>query len=683
MSEKEIQEDRKVTILNWAPREGKTHTALEWIFEKNKSFVSLVPNHDLAEHQTKEVMQKFDGNLAVGHLVGKNKSCIAKDKRRCKNCQYRGKSYNHSDEVFKGVIEKKRCSGFVIDASYLENEFPNECPYHLLKQISNFADGVVTVPQLFSKVQTRDVLLIDEEVTLNHFYPQSALVAHFQQRFGETQTKSHLMSITSQLKEIKEMIFEEMDKEVVSASKYTVVKEAIDKLINIIEYSENNELDIDRFIAFLRKIDWNIDKEGVSDEEIAEFVQKCAVKVQKHSNLEIDDLLLSVIWKKEIYKQSASRRGSKIYLIGDHEKLFYQSKIENFDKVILIGDLEAKKSAKKITNNSSEIQTNNKKDFKYKRNFFILSVRGKGKNDLKSQQEIIINLAQRLAQMESKFLIFAGSKRKANEIRNNEELARRIITDGADKKGDIEDFIHSNLGIIAYLNSRLTRGVDLPDLHITLIHSAGFSQPQYESLKENHTDEQGKKGTKFLDYTLSSEITNAVMRISPVHGEKENYPKIVVIPEYYSDRIDYLAPPIRVSEEEAFRVLRQAKKITDSYEEKEKTTQSSSERKKSGSHLHKGNGVKNPIKEMKKKTPEKIFRGNIEDFREIRNEVMSILRSKKEMKSSRLREKLKKSVSTNDNALISQALSLLFKLCYLSKRKEGRKRYWRLNDDYT
>ncbi len=662
-----IGSDKEITILDWPPREGKTHSALRWIAENDSSFVSLVPNHDLAKHQI-DILEKFESDLTVVHLEGKSRSCINEETQKCRDCQYFKKTYDYSNVDLRAITHSNSSTTTeVIDAEYVEGEFTNVCPYHFLKRVKSFADGVITVPQLFHEVDVRNTLLIDEEVTLNYFYPQSAMIARYQKRYGEKQTIFHPEEYELELQSLEDKIKSEDEASV-------LIQEAINNLQDFIEYTQSNPGQ-ENLIDYLEDKEFTIHVENSLQESVFQAINENAVKCQVRNNSELRNLLLCTVFNHDFYVQQHHQNEFKVFLIGSDDILFFQDKFREFEKVILVGDKEAHKFASGISHESN-IEISDVNRFKYRENFILLSIKGES---LKEQKETILDIARELAKEKRSFLIFTSSKRKANQIRKDEDMSRRIITDGADRKEDISDFIESNLAVIAYLNSQLTRGVDVPTLDISLIHSGGFSKPKYEAFRESNDEDLSAKGEKLLDYTLSNELTNAVMRIAPIRGKSESHAKLVAIPNHYTTRLDYLSNPIKVSGEEALRVLRGVKKITSFDETGKISSQSNPNEEKSGlkSHYNKGGleGVKNSIFRC-------IFPERFESFQKVKKKAIEILSKEDKMPSMSLRNVLRNELEcTSDKAFMNRSLSILWKLGYFSKRREGRKVYWRLNDE--
>ena len=90
-----------------------------------------------------------------------------------------------------------------------------------------------------------------------------------------------------------------------------------------------------------------------------------------------------------------------------------------------------------------------------------------------------------------------------------------------------------------YQNSTISRGLDVDQYNVLLVHDADFAQPYWSAAIES-----GEDGARdILESIIMDETTNSVLRISPVKGGNENRPKIVIVPRVDLQKIRYLRRP--------------------------------------------------------------------------------------------------------------------------------------------
>jgi hypothetical protein len=176
--------DGEMVVLVAPPRTGKTHRVVQWL-DDNGTGNYITHTHANVEHAIK--IAKELRMQSVVWLVGMNQPGACRQDGNCTKCLLRTTQKNFYEEeraAIKLLKEKGVLTATDVPASM--------CPYHTLKKAEKHARYCFTVVNNINNIVPRELLILDEEPVLSHFYATSIEVATIKTRMGDNASKNFI-----------------------------------------------------------------------------------------------------------------------------------------------------------------------------------------------------------------------------------------------------------------------------------------------------------------------------------------------------------------------------------------------------------------------------------------------------------------------------------------------------------
>jgi len=181
-----MDSDITVKILEGLPRSGKTYTGIA-LLKQSASGCYISQKHETIDGAIKNLIG-IEGKIAV-KLEGKSRLCKKND-HKCSNCLMFPSDTNKDhitskevDELISDVIHttpiinKEVIKG--LETPEKVKKYGGLCPYHILQKASENADFIFTVPQLVPTDGYFETVVIDEDPTMDYYYPNSVCICEY------------------------------------------------------------------------------------------------------------------------------------------------------------------------------------------------------------------------------------------------------------------------------------------------------------------------------------------------------------------------------------------------------------------------------------------------------------------------------------------------------------------------
>lgn len=409
----------------------------------------------------------------------------------------------------------------------------NKHPYYLLLEWAKNSSITLTVPQIAWRdlsPDQYDVLIIDEDRTLDTFYPEDVelikiTISKFQ------------FSIEIPILGLLDFIPNKIKKE---------YPEFLDWLNELAELKQNNNF-------------WDYYNEAVqngSSEPIIDALESLMEDIPEppftswalDEKIRTAEELLRKGWKEEEYdvirffvaslfylgyyleRHRKPPNGKIIYLVADRVLLF-KDWLNGFKHIIIRGNDRGKAEAFFNALGRTKVGIIEDQNFRYARNFIVV-------------HSDIFEVGKLLDSQNVPFLVFAGTKEIAEKVLQKfREIGIHNIelVDNLTPYEYIKECYMTGRSLVFYANSTISRGVDLPFYDVVLVYHFGFATPFEEITNPDLATE-----------TLINELEQSILRISPIPFYREESPKLVIfhsnIPKlrYLADRIFGVVEPSKL-----------------------------------------------------------------------------------------------------------------------------------------
>jgi len=221
----------------------------------------------------------------------------------------------------------------------------------------------------------------------------------------------------------------------------------------------------------------------------------------------------------------------KLRLIADESKRIYDPPNT---KMVLIGSTRAEIFLNTLERKWQAIRINN---FQYSRNFvFIVITEETGKNR-KTYQENIELLLKKISQTneDTRYPLLTLVGTTMDQHRLVTELGG-IAKGSSDENitGQRWNYVSGCINIF-YQNSVISRGVDIPFYKILVMYSSDFANPYWTARREvaveNEDKDEVDNVSRIIEAINIDETTNSLLRVTPVPGQMDTTPRIVVVGE--------------------------------------------------------------------------------------------------------------------------------------------------------
>lgn len=543
----------QIITYTGAPRTHKTDRATCHMIEAG-SAIFLSHTHAICEHAFRAFKRR--GGTGGVHVQGKGREGLCrKGHGNCKTCELSttgmGEDYTRYSEFERSALRLLREKGN-LDAIDIPEDM---CPYQTLLKAAEKAPFIFTVPAMLKKdTPHKKLLVVDEDTTLSSFYAPAAELFRYKLNAGENKKdKKPLEEACAQANNIREMIERRGGRKYAADRVLLSCFSVLDDLKAIISGLLEGNINIEECKNRLKErlvaaeIDCSEDEKEAALQRLDEYMREPPIKVEMETDL--SDYVACLLYLYKDWPLLLTKAGRNGYetgtMIADQSgprlnMRWIREGVEEGNKVVFIGGTLARIFAGALTDEPTFIEA---KGFKYTRNYVIIPVDDDGEDSRDGRAKTIQRKKERLLRKmigspnqceRHPALVVVGSKQKQVELNNRLKGLCNCATI-EDEEG-IEWFYANGLLTVFYLNSTMSRGLDVPMFHLLVVHSCDFSIPYWTAAK------LAKKpgAAAIYDAILRDEVTNAVLRMSPTVGQGENHPKIVVMSRDDLHKVKYL-----------------------------------------------------------------------------------------------------------------------------------------------
>jgi hypothetical protein len=563
-------------IMLWRgdPRSGKSWHAVLYMAQHN-SGTYITHRHEILDTIEERLAKLTESTgKTIVRLAGKSRCCPYAAEGfpvSCKDCFLKPTSGTDEDELdgipvlyYKTYAEQVLQKYRVIDPKILRDAEPGYCPYYLLKYSEPYANYCLTVPQFVSpltnvdgfEVSPRDYTVIDEEPTIDSFYPQTPVVFECHNYgFAEGYTKNHLISenITSAVLDIKSAIQEKNPKRVTKINR--IIMNICDNILlineNLMEFSklpyrgkkERDKLvnrimpylDLDRFRNLSNGTKLKVMR------TVMEHLHGIKYAIPNDVLAYFQPFLYPYTPEFLSWQTGMNGRSPKqvLYLISDRTMMFDL----DFKHLLVIGATESEMFVNDIRG-SRTVARIDLNLFPYSKNYVFIVAEG---DTARAQERLVYNMmvsqhvANRDAFMSSSpdarivpFLVVTPSKLRQDEIVKSLSPYGRVIgLNEHDTRADVLRYYYTGNSVAFYNNGSIARGVDLPEFDTMFFMGGGFATPRItaferQNLRRGHLNVSHRL-SRIRASKISDEYTNSGMRGSPIYSMKEQSTKVLYI----------------------------------------------------------------------------------------------------------------------------------------------------------
>jgi len=503
--------NNKIIVIKKPPRIGGTHWSVV-MMNRYPEANYVTHRHSIVEHAVKvaeEIRMK-----GVVWLVGMSQpGACRRDVIDCENCPLKPNQTEYMKQQ-KVATMLMRSVGVLTITKVPETM----CPYYTMRMAEPFARYCFTVSNNIDSIRPRELVILDEDPTLQVFYPPSIHVATTRRSKEEDRTINGLATITQELDKI--LVEGKKKKLKPYAEVLSKIRDTINDNKEYMKSAEKIAFDIKVILESFVPTNVNVREEGEMDGEVSlEACVRCLGHLYEECPVSV---------------QSDGQGGDKIYLIGDErEPVFAMDWMDKVKHVVIIGATKAEMFAKKFDGMVVEVDK-----FGYKDRYTVLLLKDtEGKNaDMMGKRNILKIAKTMWGNAEQKermpFMVLTGSKGSQKKIVGS--IPGSCGVKSEKENGLAWGFI-SGVPIVFYQNSVISRGLDVDQFNLMLVHNCNFAQPFWSIVDKT-----------VMNKILIDETTNAVLRMSPTLRRDEGHMKVVVMRESDWWKVRYLDGKERV-----------------------------------------------------------------------------------------------------------------------------------------
>jgi len=706
----------RTILVRGLPRQGKTRWAISQLAQSG-SGIYLTHRHEIIKHAVK-IFSKITKDKTCVWIEGKARSCRT-GKLNCEKCPMKP---DEKKEDHIGYFELERIVEELLDKykiltkeRIIQAESPDIiekycglCPYYCMKIAVTKARYVFTVPQLAHEVPFKETLVIDEDPTIDHFYPQSVCICEYTHNNKERNVR---ILIPDRVKAVIEV------KKIHHAGEIRKAAEFLLKVEEVLQEFKEAKMTIQELLDRLNKL------------EFPEFTDPEAVLRRIEELYPFDDV--SVFFEPVLFPApkrffvEGNSNGSrvKLWMIANEEQVCRP--IPPSHKQIIIGTTRAKLFAEQVFGSYHEVKLS--PSLPFLRNFVIVPVEVSvededGKYVSKHlTRRLLERVIDRFQKNNVPVLVVTGSEEQ--QERCAARLRERRLLVYPVKKESLEQMRviwHGGHVAIVYANSNISRGVDLNFYDVSVIYNIDFSTPYWSAMAEYYqnivtpgsekaeTGASAERYERIRESIISDELFNLMFRIAPIKGDGELEPKFVFIPSWYMDRVLTTASTLGYLTQIESRlitkwidnedVIEKIPEIIHLFLKRVEFREQNIEEKVSESSvtpyisrfatfiLLPNERIYEMVKEDKlvEESVRLIEENKNKTFLDLRiyetaiNNLASIFGSAGRLANSVLKSRLKKKLKIRDNVQLDAVIKQLQIDGFLRKRKEGRKIYYEL-----
>ncbi len=532
--------DCDVLLIKAHPRTGKTHKAVQHLINHGRG-AYVCSRHSVLEHALdifKELRK--EGQTAV-HLEGKSRVCPTD--RVCYNCGLNvvhvANGENQTKDEMNNFIREVMLTENVITCDILLKK--GICPYYGLLSAKNYVDYIFTVPY-FAKVfdpekelPPQEILVFDEDMTIADLYPPEFALVETSIGRGRLKIKNLVGNINeTHIDEFRTMISdpEVNDKPSLRMDSYVIdVLNGIIKWVKILnKATEHDKTEIKKVLTDRLNAISYIDLPFHRKEAVSQKLHEYAVRFNIQSREAIEELANAFIFINSDKRFEWIGKSTSTLFAIPERKIF---NFTPFDKMIIIGQTNAELFVEEVKNQHklSNCQILNVSGFKYAKNFIFLVI--DGDRQRAAIEDMIVHLTEENRKNRIKRPLLVSTPSKKKQMRLKDKLGGGAIISTDETIYEQMENHHLGRTNIVYLNSVVSRGLDLDFYDMVIIDGSEFQTPYFtamlqKAILENNSSEIAKYNY-IIDRIRSDEITNMSLRISPVVGSSETKIKAVMM----------------------------------------------------------------------------------------------------------------------------------------------------------
>jgi len=388
-------------------------------------------------------------------------------------------------------------------------------------------------------VSNRKNVIIDEDTTLDYFYPPSPAIARIKSVVNHLDVRNYLNDTMKYIDKLTEVIGSKQhkmkrDKELLQV--FQKIKDINDALLDARTKQHPADEISDKIKAIVLQ-----GYQEKSEDEILDILTSLdgyyhPTPAQEDDVVDLREVVTAVLHpykERAVHLINSGRGYQTMYLIGDaHNPLINNDWISSSHKIVIIGATKAEYFARRIKDEPIVVEVGK---FKYARNFVVIPInhddQKNKKNKYRRQQKKLRKTVKLISgtadsTIDRPVIVFAGSKNEQLMLENDfKEKAHRAQNGG--KIAHIKNFKAGNINI-CYLNSIISRGLDVDQYGLIAVHGSNFAQPFWSAAKYAGEEE----AEEILNSIVADETINCALRISPTERSgRTKRPKIVLIPE--------------------------------------------------------------------------------------------------------------------------------------------------------
>lgn len=583
--------------ISASPRKGKTHRIIEHAMMGCPSATYITHTHAtcgqafrIAKDISERMVQENNIFRTVLWMAGKNKCCINDDRNDghtpCQSCSLFPGEEKIPFERYEWMAEHMINSVFTcispdILKEYYDTDKPDKyCPYYILREAEQYSDVCITVPHFVTindkgnQILPRNTVIIDEDTTLASLYPGSVELASYTKTSSQRHFDHKMDQIKSRVDAVKEAATTKNGKPKKRLRVYDnvilEVSKTIDSLHSIIHdlMERPDQVPEDATRGFNlqihidgHEIDWDTKIKTIK--KVTEYERGIPGRLDDDNSVSrLFEIILFNYEKNPLFWQGTTKK--KLFLIGDEENLVWPvGSEEATEKIIVIGFTRAEKFIANMQQiKAGESLKYDIKKFDYGKNFTLVKV-GANSNDTVLEKKSAGTETPRKNSRQSakrRFTRFMKSAARHNKTVHEAAVPSIVLTSSGAKQSalinkqtssfyplnkedlvEIERLRRQGAFLVVVSNSTFTRGIDVDKFDVLWVENTDYSQPYCDAVKsyaESTGDENLLNSITQLRYSyIVDEITNCVLRVSPIKGRDEDQAKIIIMPDYDAERI--------------------------------------------------------------------------------------------------------------------------------------------------
>lgn len=554
-----------ITLWRGDPRAGKTHHATVYLSQHPRGNY-VTHRHEIIDAVfSRLVGMTNDTNRTIVWLEGKRRCCPRKegagDHISCTTCDLRptenedagGIPFLEYQSAASRILHKYRaiCKDLLIE------EEVDYCPYYILKLAEEEADYCLTVAPFISplngpdghSIQKREYLVIDEEPTIDVFYPAyPAIYEYHRHGFASGWDTNHLVTndVPGQCKDILKVIKDANPRRVTRVNK--IIRDICNAIIylndEVMKFSERNSKTQKDRDAFIERVQPKLPT-------FAGFTRSFKIQVMKTFMEHLKSLpyvstgnLLQYIQpflfpapSLLVWLQGSHTNGPKniLYLMSDHTVMFEPE----YEKMLIIGATESEVFVDHIRGERPVCRVDLEL-FPFQDNYLFLVAMGDTADEedriLKSIMAKLLDRNTACRDTQEGIIPFVGvtgSKEKQNVLLWEMSPHGKVMGLGEyDGRADVVQYYEQGYPVLFYANSTIARGVDLPEYDVLFFVDGGFATPRLTTF-EKFSYIKGDYATAEMYRNLRvskvvDEGTNSAYRTAPLYTRKCDSVKVVV-----------------------------------------------------------------------------------------------------------------------------------------------------------